>query len=105
MPARTARSSTSVSERKLTALEQYTARLEERVVQLEALVTNRPEPRTISDEQGMSEVKRYFEVHDGEVIYPSDVAAALNVAYEKACEWISGLESDGEVVKATTGEA
>ena len=45
-------------------------------------------------------VKAYFAEHDGEVIYPSDIADALNMRFDVVEAAIAALEREGKVAKS-----
>lgn len=58
------------------------------------LLRDNIDDRTISEE-----IRNYFSDNDGEVIYPSDVATALAIDYERAVKLIEFLVRDGKIRK------
>lgn len=61
---------------------------------------DRPEPRTLTKPQARREIAGYFEAHPDQKIYPSDVAADLNLDYDLVLDTIEQLEDEGQVAKA-----
>ena len=59
-----------------------------------------PSPRKVTKTQGKREITNYFDEHDGETVFPSDVSAALNLDYGLVLDLIEQLESEGQVAKA-----
>ena len=51
-------------------------------------------------QRGNREIKAYFAAHDGETIYPSDVADEVRLDYHFVCDLIRELETEGQVAKA-----
>ena len=47
-----------------------------------------------------AEILEYFESHDGETIYPSDLAEELRIDYDVVCSVIDALAADGEITEA-----
>lgn len=80
--------------RKVALLEQHIMHLEQGLLGAKAVTV-----KTMSKADGLMAVKQYFEAHDGEVIYPSDVASALGVSYEDASDWVTTLAAEGKVTE------
>lgn len=59
-----------------------------------------PEVREISRAQAIKEIKSYFEQHDGETLFPSDLSEALDLDYDLVVELIDKLETKGQIAKA-----
>lgn len=77
------------------------AALEGEVAELRTAVgLEEPEIRSISPVQGKKEIKAYFEKHDGETVFPSDVAEALALDYDLVVELVNELETKGQIGKA-----
>ncbi len=55
------------------------------------------ELRDISRNQAKSEITQFFKNHHGDVIYPSDIAEALNLSYILVGEIIEQLEDAGQI--------
>jgi hypothetical protein len=62
-----------------------------------SIVSQHPEPRVVSKDEGKKEIKAFFEANNGELIYPSDVAETLHLAYDFVVRTIEELEKDGEI--------
>jgi hypothetical protein len=45
----------------------------------------------------ISDIKQYFEKHHGEILYPSDVAKALNLPYDLVERLFNELELSGKI--------
>jgi hypothetical protein len=56
-----------------------------------------PEPREISDAEAKAEIKNIFDSHNGEVLYPSDVAHQLNLDYDTVVRLLDELEAEGRI--------
>ena len=75
--------------------------LEREVAELRDVVgLKEPEIRSVSRAQAKKEIKAYFEKHDGETVFPSDVAEALTLDYDLVVELIDELETNGQIAKA-----
>lgn len=75
--------------------------LEREVAELrEAVGLDRPAPRKASMTQVKKEIRAHFAQHDGQVIYPSDIAEDLNLDYDSVLAAINELEKEGKVSKA-----
>lgn len=75
--------------------------LEREVAELrEAVGLDRPAPRKASKTQVKKEIRAHFAQHDGQVIYPSDIAEDLNLDYDSVLAVINELEKEGKVSKA-----
>ncbi len=75
--------------------------LEREVAELRSLLgVDRPAPRILPRAKVRALIKQFFAEHDGEVIYPSDVAEALNLSHETVERAIVELEADGKIAKA-----
>jgi hypothetical protein len=81
------------------AYQQRIENLERQVGELRKLIIA-DEPATLPLDAAKVIVKKYFADHDGEVIYASDVADALNLRYDIIEEAISALEAEGKVAKS-----
>lgn len=57
------------------------------------------ELRDLTNAKAKDEIRGYFELHDGETIYPSDVAEALMIDYDQVKMLLMQLEADGAVEK------
>lgn len=55
--------------------------------------------RRISNKQAKTLIKAIFENKHGETIYPSDIAAELEINYERALKLITELEADGKIAR------
>lgn len=67
-----------------------------------------PEPakiRAISDAKAKSEVRAFFKEHDGEVIYPDDVAEVLNIDLMQAVRVCDALAKEGKIAQTTRGSS
>jgi len=53
-----------------------------------------------SEEEIKVEIKKYFIERDGEILYPSDIAHALNIQYEVATRLICEMEENGQIRRA-----
>lgn len=90
---------TDAAAQMLVAYRQRIEALERQVAELRRLVV--PEKPTAPPlDAATSMVKAYFAEHDGEVIYPSDVADALNLRYDIVESAIAALEAEGKVEKS-----
>ncbi len=75
--------------------------LEREVAELrEAVGLDQPAPRKASKTQVKKEIRAHFAQHDGQVIYPSDIAEDLNLDYDSVLAAINELEKEGKVSKA-----
>ncbi len=75
--------------------------LEREVAELrEAVGLDRPAPRKASKTQVKKEIRAHFAQHDGQVIYPSDIAENLNLDYDSVLIAINELEKENKVSKA-----
>ena len=75
--------------------------LEREVAELrEAVGLDRPAPRKVSKTQAKREIRAHFAQHDGQVVYPSDIAEDLNLDYDLVSVAINELEKEGRVSKA-----
>ena len=75
--------------------------LEEEVAELrEAVGLNLPPPRNITKTAAKKEIGAYFAQRDGEIIYPSDIAEALNLDYDFVLTVTHELEKEGKVTEA-----
>lgn len=83
----------------LVAYQQRIENLEREVAELRRLiVADQPAAPPLDNSKSM--VRKYFAEHDGEVIFPSDVADALNLRYDIVEAAIAALETEGKVAKA-----
>ncbi len=74
--------------------------LEREVAELrEAVGLDRPAPRKASKTQVKKEIRAHFAQHDGQVIYPSDIAEDLNLDYDSVLAAINELEKEGKIAK------
>jgi hypothetical protein len=90
---------TDTATQMLVAYQRRIEALERQVAELRKLVV--PEELTAPPlDAAKSMVRKYFAEHDGEVIYPSDVADALNLRYDIAQQAIAVLEAEGKIAKA-----
>lgn len=67
-----------------------------------------PEPlqiREISDAKAKSEVRAFFNEHDGELIYPDDVAEVLNIDLMQAVRVCDALAKEGKIEQTTRGSS
>ena len=67
-----------------------------------------PEPpkiRAISDAKAKSEVRAFFKEHDGEVIYPDDVAEVLNIDLMQAVRVCDALAKEGKIAPENRGSS
>ncbi len=75
--------------------------LEREVAELrEAVGLDRPAPRNVSKTQAKREIRAHFAQHDGQVVYPSDIAEDLKLDYDLVLVAINELEKEGKVSKA-----
>ncbi len=75
--------------------------LEREVAELrEAVGLDRPAPRKASKTQVKKEIRAHCAQHDGQVIYPSDIAEDLNLDYDLVLVAINELEKENKVSKA-----
>ena len=75
--------------------------LETQVADLRSTIESTyPDPREIPKAQEKKEILEYFESHDGETIYPSDLAEELRIDYDVVCSVIDALAADGEITEA-----
>jgi DNA-binding MarR family transcriptional regulator len=56
--------------------------------------------REIPVKQAKKEIRKYFNDHHGSVLYPSDIADALNLSYLLVDDLIRELEDEGEIKRA-----
>ncbi len=80
--------------------------LKKEVAQLKSAIE--PEPpqiREISDAKAKSEVRAFFNEHDGEVIYPDDVAEVLNIDLMQAVRVCDALAKEGKIAQTTRGSS
>lgn len=56
-------------------------------------------PRKLSKAQAKNEIRAYFAQHDGQVVYPSDIAEKLNLDYDSVLAAINELEKEGKIAK------
>ena len=74
--------------------------LERNVAKLQGAVSlDRPAPRKLSKAQAKNEIRAYFAQHDGQVVYPSDIAEKLNLDYDSVLAAINELEKEGKIAK------
>lgn len=59
------------------------------------------EVREVSPEDARKEIQQYFEAYGGDVIYPSDVAEALNLDYLMVNEIMEEFFNDGKIRRAS----
>ena len=64
-----------------------------------------PQIREISDAKAKSEVRAFFKEHDGEVIYPDDVAEALNIDLMQAVRVCEALTKEGKIAPENRGSS
>ena len=75
--------------------------LEREVAELrEAVGLDRPAPRKASKTQVKKEIRAHFAQHDGQVVYPSDIAENLTLDYDLILVTINELEKENKVSKA-----
>ncbi len=75
--------------------------LEREVAELRVAVgLDHPTPRKVSKTQTKKEIRAYFAQHDGQVVYPSDIAENLTLDYDLVLVAINELEKEGKVTKA-----
>ena len=95
-----------------TLLDAYQARTDEinelknEVAQLKKAIE--PEPlqiREISDAKAKSEVRAFFKEHDGEEIYPDDVAEVLNIDLMQAVRVCDALAKEGKIAPENRGSS
>ena len=55
----------------------------------------------MADSDMKTKIHDYFKSHHGEVLYPSDVAEALDLDYEQVKKAIEALERDGAIGKTS----
>ena len=78
------------------------AALEAKVAELEAAVgLPTSEPRKIKKAQAKKEIQAYFDEHDDAVIYPDDVAEALNIDLRLAIDLCRELATEGYIGEST----
>ena len=46
-----------------------------------------------------ADIKNYFEGHDGNIVFPSDIADDFKISYDLAVRLITDLERNGQVAK------
>ncbi len=89
-------------------IEQNRQRDRERIEALEQVVADlqkvigvgRGALRKISKAQAVGEIRAYFAQHDGQVVYPSDIAEDLTLDYDLVLVGINELEKEKRVAKA-----
>ena len=75
--------------------------LEREVAELrDAVGLDRPAPRTVSKAQAKKEIRAYFAQHDGQVVYPSEIAEDLTLDYDLVLIAVNELEKENKVSKA-----
>ena len=74
--------------------------LERNVAKLQGAISlDRPAPRKLSKAQAKNEIRAYFAQRDGQVVYPSDIAEALNLDFDLVSAAVHELEKEGKVAK------
>ena len=74
--------------------------LEQEVAELrEAVGLDRPAPRNVSKAQAKKEIRGYFAKHDGELIYPDDIADDLNLEMQQVIEICEALAEEGKIAR------
>lgn len=53
--------------------------------------------REIPREQAKEEIRKFFQDHHGEAIYPSDILEALHLDYDLVYEICEELEKEGKI--------
>lgn len=87
-------------ERRIEELEEKNKDLECKIFKLEqALTGNVIEIRAITNDSAMQEISAYFKKHDGEAIYPSDIAEELRLDYDQVKQAIAKLEKEGKIAR------
>lgn len=80
--------------------------LKKEIAQLKiAIEPEPPQIREISDAKAKSEVRAFFNEHDGEVIYPDDVAEVLNIDLMQAVRVCDALAKEGKIARTTRGSS
>ena len=75
--------------------------LERQMIELlEDRAESEPRVRDVTKAVGRREVRTYFKEHREEIIYPSDVADALDLEYDFVLGLIEELEAEGRIAKA-----
>lgn len=60
---------------------------------------DQPPPRRITKSEAKREVAAYFQAHQDETIFPSDIADELNIDYDVVVDAIRQLERAGTIAK------
>jgi hypothetical protein len=53
--------------------------------------------REIPREQAKAEIRKFFQDHHGESVYPSDILDSLHLDYDLVCEICEELEKEGKI--------
>lgn len=59
---------------------------------------SQPQLRDIDDESAKREIKALFERHDGDTLYPDDIAETLNISVRQAIDLCNELHAEGLIV-------
>lgn len=76
------------------------AALENEMSELRTAVGLSESLRKITKIQAKNEIRKYFETHDGEIVYPSDISEILQLEYGIVTDLIKELEAEGKIAKS-----